>query len=347
MYPHTRQCLLKSSRTFATSTYAGLPRLTTLSTAKSHQEIPTPRPAESAKPSVPKDDKRLRQLTAEVFRDPKSASLLANVRPSQVPAAQENAEDKPAKSVFSESWTRSRGRANSGKSSLFNAVAGRTSLIQTSSKAGRTRRLDFFRIGSKPERSVILVDAPGYGERGRPEWGRLFDEYVRTREELRRVFITFTARHPIKVYDVQMLQHLTKSLLADFRSRMFSNSPPSSSPPQAAQKGQKRRQMVAIQPVFTKIDLLLKDQAEARKLIQTLKADIRTAVAEAVSEEIDAGIGQAASATVGNGQEGLQGGVNAIVDAILLEPIMTSAEMKPAFGIEEVRRSVVRSCFQT
>ena len=30
---------------------------------------------------------------------------------------------------------------------------------------------------------MVLVDAPGYGARGRPEWGSLFDHYLATRKE--------------------------------------------------------------------------------------------------------------------------------------------------------------------
>jgi GTP-binding protein EngB required for normal cell division len=41
--------------------------------------------------------------------------------------------------------------------------------------------LNFYRIGD-PEQ-LILVDAPGYGARGRVEWGKLFDEYIETREQ--------------------------------------------------------------------------------------------------------------------------------------------------------------------
>jgi GTP-binding protein EngB required for normal cell division len=30
---------------------------------------------------------------------------------------------------------------------------------------------------------LILVDAPGYGARGKVEWGKLFDEYIENREQ--------------------------------------------------------------------------------------------------------------------------------------------------------------------
>jgi len=95
------------------------------------------------------------------------------------------------------------GRANSGKSSLLNALLGREKekLVKTSSKAvrffeiepklltdllqGKTRELNFFQVGKDDEGKprLILVDAPGYGARGRPEWGELFDRYLNERKE--------------------------------------------------------------------------------------------------------------------------------------------------------------------
>jgi hypothetical protein len=49
-------------------------------------------------------------------------------------------------------------------------------------KQGRTRALNFFRVGAPPGK-LVVVDAPGYGARGRPEWGELFDKYLETRKE--------------------------------------------------------------------------------------------------------------------------------------------------------------------
>jgi GTP-binding protein len=50
------------------------------------------------------------------------------------------------------------------------------------SPQGKTRTLNFFRVGAEPGR-LVVVDAPGYGARGRPEWGELFDHYIDTRKE--------------------------------------------------------------------------------------------------------------------------------------------------------------------
>ncbi|THH10560.1 hypothetical protein EW146_g8329 [Bondarzewia mesenterica] len=99
------------------------------------------------------------------------------------------------------------GRANAGKSTLLNAVVGRRDLMLSSKTPGRTKGLNFFRVGVDPGK-LVLVDAPGYGARGRPEWGSLFDHYLETRTELRRVFVLFNAKHGLNEADRLMLQNL-------------------------------------------------------------------------------------------------------------------------------------------
>ncbi len=94
------------------------------------------------------------------------------------------------------------GRSNCGKSSLINAITGRTALARTSSTPGRTQQLIFFRLSwpelappqgpSVPE--FLLVDLPGYGyaraskERQR-EWGKLVTDYIDSRETLRVLLV--------------------------------------------------------------------------------------------------------------------------------------------------------------
>ena len=51
------------------------------------------------------------------------------------------------------------GRSNVGKSSLINALTGRSALARTSNTPGRTQELIFFDLGGK----ATLVDMPGYG----------------------------------------------------------------------------------------------------------------------------------------------------------------------------------------
>ncbi|KDQ50139.1 hypothetical protein JAAARDRAFT_165071 [Jaapia argillacea MUCL 33604] len=99
------------------------------------------------------------------------------------------------------------GRANVGKSTLLNAVLNRRDLLHTSKKPGRTRSLNFYKVGPPPGK-LVLVDAPGYGERGRPEWGELFDCYLDNRSQLRRVYLLVNARHGLNAADKEMLQYL-------------------------------------------------------------------------------------------------------------------------------------------
>src|SRR5882762_2985499 len=51
------------------------------------------------------------------------------------------------------------GRSNAGKSSLINALTGRKTLARVSNTPGRTRQINFFRLGGR----LMLADLPGYG----------------------------------------------------------------------------------------------------------------------------------------------------------------------------------------
>ncbi|KAJ8586421.1 P-loop containing nucleoside triphosphate hydrolase protein [Rhizopogon salebrosus TDB-379] len=131
-----------------------------------------------------------------VFKDAKSAEFIASVG---------DKESIPSLGGLPEVVVT--GRANVGKSSLLNSVIGRRSLLFTSKKAGRTQTLNFFRVGSHPGR-LFVVDSPGYGARGRPEWGALFNHYLETREKLCRVFILISAAHGVTATDEAMLSSL-------------------------------------------------------------------------------------------------------------------------------------------
>ena len=45
---------------------------------------------------------------------------------------------------------------------------------------GRTKTLNFYRVGPRAGQ-LVVVDAPGYGLRGRPEWGKVFDSFIENR----------------------------------------------------------------------------------------------------------------------------------------------------------------------
>ncbi|CCM02610.1 uncharacterized protein FIBRA_04713 [Fibroporia radiculosa] len=134
--------------------------------------------------------------SADVFADAKSAEFLA---------AAASASSIPRLHGLPEVIVT--GRANVGKSTLLNAVIGRRNLLHTSKQPGRTQTLNFYSVGPEPGK-LVLVDAPGYGARGRPEWGALFNHYVQYRKELKRVFILFNAKHGLSDIDRAMLQSL-------------------------------------------------------------------------------------------------------------------------------------------
>ncbi|KAF7289033.1 p-loop containing nucleoside triphosphate hydrolase protein [Mycena chlorophos] len=142
------------------------------------------------------------------------------------------------------------GRANAGKSTLLNLVMGRHNLVITSNKPGATKSLKFFRwqlAAPGHARNVVLVDAPGYGARGRVEWGTLVDAYIENRKQLRRIYVCINAKTLLNRYDFAMLEHLIH--LAQDRDGQW-----------------------AIQPIITKIDTIpLKEVPEhIREIVRGL-----------------------------------------------------------------------------
>ena len=101
------------------------------------------------------------------------------------------------------------GRSNVGKSSLINALTGRNKLARASTEPGRTRELNFFRMGDR----LRLVDLPGYGyaKAGRADierWTRLTRDYLRCRAELKRVLLLVDSRHGLKPHDKDVMDAL-------------------------------------------------------------------------------------------------------------------------------------------
>ncbi len=100
------------------------------------------------------------------------------------------------------------GRSNVGKSSLINALTGRTSLARVSVTPGRTRELNFFTLGK--DGALYLVDMPGYGyakasKSDVKRWTRLIGDYLKGRRELKRVFLLIDARHGLKPNDKETM----------------------------------------------------------------------------------------------------------------------------------------------
>lgn len=109
------------------------------------------------------------------------------------------------------------GRSNVGKSSFINSFLGRKKLAKTSSKPGKTRTINFYRINDK----FRLVDLPGYGyakvsKAEKDKWDKLINEYLHQRESLREVFLIVDIRHEPTTLDCQMYKWIRESGFTGF-----------------------------------------------------------------------------------------------------------------------------------
>ncbi|MCD8239327.1 MAG: ribosome biogenesis GTP-binding protein YihA/YsxC [Clostridiales bacterium] len=101
------------------------------------------------------------------------------------------------------------GKSNVGKSSLINTMLGRKALARTGSSPGKTRTINFYSVEDK----LYFVDLPGYGyaKASKTEiekWGRMTDEYLLNREELKAIILLVDIRHEAGKNDVMMLDYL-------------------------------------------------------------------------------------------------------------------------------------------
>ena len=101
------------------------------------------------------------------------------------------------------------GRSNVGKSSFINTLLNRKNLARTSGKPGKTQLLNFFNIDDK----LRFVDVPGYGyakvsKTERAKWGKMIEEYLTSRDNLRAVVSLVDLRHDPSADDVQMYEFL-------------------------------------------------------------------------------------------------------------------------------------------
>lgn len=88
------------------------------------------------------------------------------------------------------------GRSNVGKSSFINTLLKRKNLAHTSSRPGKTQTLNFYSVND----SFYLIDVPGYGyaqvdKKTQEKFGMMIEEYLETREQLKRVFMLIDFRH--------------------------------------------------------------------------------------------------------------------------------------------------------
>ncbi len=99
------------------------------------------------------------------------------------------------------------GRSNAGKSSALNTLCNQKSLARISKTPGRTQLLNFFEMDEERR----LVDLPGYGyakvaEKIKREWQGALADYIEHRECLRGLILLMDVRHPLKEFDLQMLE---------------------------------------------------------------------------------------------------------------------------------------------
>lgn len=107
------------------------------------------------------------------------------------------------------------GRSNAGKSSALNTITNQQSLARTSKTPGRTQQILYFQLDEKRH----LVDLPGYGFAKVPlsrkeHWQRFMEEYFTRRKALRGLILLIDVRHPLKDFDLQMLEWCDMNNLA-------------------------------------------------------------------------------------------------------------------------------------
>lgn len=101
------------------------------------------------------------------------------------------------------------GRSNVGKSSFINALTNRKKLAKTSANPGKTQTLNVYLINE----DVYFIDVPGYGYANvskaiKATFGKMIEEYIIGREQLKLVFLLVDFRHKPTQDDIAMYQFL-------------------------------------------------------------------------------------------------------------------------------------------
>lgn len=101
------------------------------------------------------------------------------------------------------------GRSNVGKSSFINMLTNRKKLARTSSSPGKTQTLNVYHIND----DFYFVDVPGYGYANvsksiKETFGKMIEDYVVKRGQLKLVFLLVDFRHKPTSDDVLMYQFL-------------------------------------------------------------------------------------------------------------------------------------------
>jgi GTP-binding protein len=100
------------------------------------------------------------------------------------------------------------GRSNAGKSSALNALCDHAQLARVSRTPGRTQLMNAFEVGPNQR----LIDLPGYGYAKVPaamreHWQGELQRYFDRRESLSGLVLIVDIRHPLKEFDLQMLDY--------------------------------------------------------------------------------------------------------------------------------------------
>jgi len=111
---------------------------------------------------------------------------------------------------FDEAQIALAGRSNVGKSSLVNRLAGRKKLAKISSKPGKTRSLNYYRVN--PD-GYFLVDLPGYGyakcsKTERAKWAKLIEAYIKDNRQLKAVAVLLDSRLSPQKIDMELTSYL-------------------------------------------------------------------------------------------------------------------------------------------
>ena len=101
------------------------------------------------------------------------------------------------------------GRSNVGKSSFINTMIGKKNYARTSATPGKTQTLNFYLCNE----SFYLVDVPGYGyasvsKATQKKFGLMIEEYLKSRSNLKNVFMIIDGRNKPTENDVLMYNYL-------------------------------------------------------------------------------------------------------------------------------------------
>ena len=101
------------------------------------------------------------------------------------------------------------GRSNVGKSSFINTILNRKNIARTSDTPGKTQTINFYLVND----AFYLVDAPGYGyakigKQKQMKFGRMMEDYLKERPNLKQVFMLVDFRHKPTSDDIMMYNFL-------------------------------------------------------------------------------------------------------------------------------------------